>query len=423
LDLPALSSTVFPLNAIDANSDILEAINNPINLTIDLEHLNSMIFDPFNINDENSEGPLSDIDPDHNLLREIRGTAIQNCRYYYSSDLMESLKDNSNKTEMSIFHLNIRSIPKNLNTLIPTLHSSGLNFDILGFSETWLKASNADAYGIPGYSHEFITRPEKPGGGISLYINEKWSYKNRPDLSIISDDLEMLWIEVEKESINSTSNLLIGLIYRRPGSNPCEFNIKLQDTLTLIANEHKEIVHIGDYNLNLLHYDTHQPTSDFIDLNFTQTLFPLINKPTRITDKSATLIDNIFSTIPFTADSKTGILLWDISDHFPVFFIKYQTSPIPLETSRISRSHCAANKQSFSTEIMNIDWSPILTNTDAQSAYTIFHKTISQSYNEAFPLKKTKIGYTNRLPWLTPGLQTSIKRNINCTLPTSKILL
>ena len=112
---------------------------------------------------------------------------------------------------MSIFHLNIRSIPKNLNTLIPTLHSSGLNFDILVFSETWLKPSNADAYGITGYSHEFITHPEKPGGGISLYINEKYSYKNRPDLNLLSDDLEMLWIEVDKEYIKSTTNLLIGL--------------------------------------------------------------------------------------------------------------------------------------------------------------------------------------------------------------------
>ena len=85
---PPCLQQLFPFNSIDANSDILEAINNPINLTIDLEHLNSMIFDPFNINDENSEGPLSDIDPDQNLLREVRGTAIQNCKYYYSSDLM-----------------------------------------------------------------------------------------------------------------------------------------------------------------------------------------------------------------------------------------------------------------------------------------------------------------------------------------------
>ena len=95
---PPCLQQLFPFYAIDANSAILEAINNPINLTNDLEHLNSMIFDPFNTNDDNSAGPLSDIDPDHNLLKEIRGTAIQNCRYYYSSDLMESLRENSNKT-------------------------------------------------------------------------------------------------------------------------------------------------------------------------------------------------------------------------------------------------------------------------------------------------------------------------------------
>jgi hypothetical protein len=217
---PPCLQQIFPFSNIDANSSIIEAINNPINLTIDLEQLESMVFDPFNTNDDNSEGPLSDIDPDQNFLNDIRGTAIQNCKYFYSSDLIENLNDNAKNAELSIFHLNIRSTPKNLNTLIPTLHSSGLHFDILGFSETWLKPSNVDCYGIPGYSHESITRPDKSGGGVSLYINEKWSYKMRHDLNTISDDLEMLWIEVDKDSVKSTSNLLLGLIYRRPGYNP-----------------------------------------------------------------------------------------------------------------------------------------------------------------------------------------------------------
>ena len=131
----------------------------------DPQQLDNLIYDPFEASNDMDEGELDSVDPDKNFLKMRRGTAIHNCKYYYSSNLMEKLQDNIENAEISIFHLNIRSTHKNLNTLIPTLHSSGTKFDILGFTETWLKSSNADCYGIHGYSHEFLTRGEKAGGG------------------------------------------------------------------------------------------------------------------------------------------------------------------------------------------------------------------------------------------------------------------
>ena len=47
-------------------------------------------------------------------------------------------------------------------------------------------------------------------------------------------------------------------------------------------------------------------------------LYPLIDKPTRITDFSATLIDNIF-TNELHHNITSGILFNDISDHLPIF--------------------------------------------------------------------------------------------------------
>ena len=46
--------------------------------------------------------------------------------------------------------------------------------------------------------------------------------------------------------------------------------------------------------------------------------YPLILRPTRVTKNTASLLDNIFTTeVKFRVDS--GILLSDISDHFPIF--------------------------------------------------------------------------------------------------------
>ena len=49
-------------------------------------------------------------------------------------------------------------------------------------------------------------------------------------------------------------------------------------------------------------------------------IYPLINRPTRITANSATLIDNIFIN-NIHLDCVRGILISDLSDHLPVFQI------------------------------------------------------------------------------------------------------
>ena len=47
---------------------------------------------------------------------------------------------------------------------------------------------------------------------------------------------------------------------------------------------------------------------------------PLISLPTRITEKSATLIDNIFTT-EVCSDVSSGLIFTSISDHLPVLAI------------------------------------------------------------------------------------------------------
>ena len=51
-----------------------------------------------------------------------------------------------------------------------------------------------------------------------------------------------------------------------------------------------------------------------------QSLIPIITKPSRITNQTATLIDNIFIKKPNGFVS--GILISDIPDHLPLFILK-----------------------------------------------------------------------------------------------------
>ena len=50
-------------------------------------------------------------------------------------------------------------------------------------------------------------------------------------------------------------------------------------------------------------------------------MIPIINKPTRVTNKTATVIDHILTNSYTKTVSKTAIFKCDVSDHFPICLI------------------------------------------------------------------------------------------------------
>ena len=126
-------------------------------------------------------------------------------------------------------------------------------------------------------------------------MNDRSSRANHIPSYHFEDDCEMLWIEVDGKDLHTSKNYIIGTIYRRPGTNIAHFNNLLTEKLQTISLENKPIIHMGDYNIDLLKNDTHSPTNDFIDLNIHHTLLPAVTRPTRVTPTTATIIDNIFS--------------------------------------------------------------------------------------------------------------------------------
>ena len=75
---------------------------------------------------------------------------------------------------------------------------------------------------------------------------------------------------------------------------------------------------MGDFNVDLLKYETDRQSSDFFDILSSFNFRPLILQPTRVTATSATLIDNIFFN-SIGNDSLGGNLTISISDHFAQF--------------------------------------------------------------------------------------------------------
>ena len=76
---------------------------------------------------------------------------------------------------------------------------------------------------------------------------------------------------------------------------------------------------MGDFNINLLNCENYNPESnDFLQMLNSYFFLPYILQPTRITERSATLIDNIFAN-SYSMDAISGNLVLKISDHLPQF--------------------------------------------------------------------------------------------------------
>jgi exonuclease III len=346
-----------------------------------IEHLNELLFDPYELSEEG--GVFEDIDPDDNYLNVLASQTIHKCRYYLPEVLKEEIEKRNVPANLSIIHMNIRSTKKNFKDLQMMLSNLEHTFTCVALTETWLKTYNAALFDIEGYTHEFITRETKLGGGISIYIRDDTNYKVRTDLNISTNDTEMLWIEIDNSHQINTKNLIMGAIYRRPGSDIEIFNKKLLDTLETITNEKKNTIYTGDFNIDIIKASTHKLTNQFMEINFSLSMTPLISRPTRITSTSATLIDNFF-TDSVGCDPIIGVIPIEISDHYPICYITHEPTDIPKQDVSYKRNFSRSNMDNFKILIDEMDWDPIVRETDTQMAYNALHDKFDKAFKKSY---------------------------------------
>ena len=182
-----------------------------------------------------------------------------------------------------------------LNALLGLLN---LNFSVIGISETRFLKNSPPIFDfdIGGYT-AVHTPTESSAGGALLYISNYLYYFPRSDLDDVlykPKELESVFVEV---SFSNKPNCIVGCIYKHPGMSVNTFTAEfLSPFLQLVSKENKSIVLLGDFNINLLNFDNSTEVGTFIDTLESYSLLPQVTLPTRITETSQTLIDNIFTT-------------------------------------------------------------------------------------------------------------------------------
>ena len=106
-------------------------------------------------------------------------------------------------------------------------------------------------------------------------------------------------------------------------------------------------------------------------------LYPLIDKPTRITDTSATLIDNIF-TNELHHNLISGILFNDISDNMPIFALcEFNVTRRIVTGFQYIRTVNEDPFASLSIELGQQSWENVENTNDANQAYDTFLNTFT----------------------------------------------
>ena len=153
---------------------------------------------------------------------------------------------------------------------------------------------------------------------------------------------------------------------------------------------HKHIYIAGDLNINLLDHTSNRKVKSFVDTILQNNLIPTINKPTRVTKHSSTLIDNIITNNFHNNQFNTGIIKTDLTDHFPNFLTTDNITPDNTSSkSTIYRRQINVNSlQKFRNLVTDIDWDLVLQSSEVNSAYDLFLTFFVSSMIRRFPRRK-----------------------------------
>ncbi len=358
--------------------------------------------------DKISNDPLKDL---FDLIDLQQNPTVNNCTYI-EPDNINLQNYGTGKDQLSILHLNIHSIPSKLDQLkdlLRKLKEKNISIDVILLCETFLTDVSKESCKIDGFKLFDEHRKNMTKGGVAVYVRNSLKFIDRNDLNIFDEgQFESCFVEISMKS----KNLIIGEVYRIPGTNESDFIRKYENIISVVQREKKQLIIGTDQNLDFLKIHEHSNTAKFLDINLSNDLLPTISKPTRITHRSCTLIDNIYVPSNFRKNIHSMILTTDISDHFPCLTIlnnsnKETTEPTSFETRNFSKE----NIKKIRAELQLIDWSPVK-NLNANLGYDFIVQKITRVLDQICPLKIKTVSNKNKIRevWMSNGLlRSSIK--------------
>ena len=150
------------------------------------------------------------------LIDRINNTSdLENSSTYFNVDEFNGHFDTNTFNGSNTLHFNISSLSYNTDQLITLLNTLKVKFDILGITESRLRADKkaVNSIDLEGYVTESTPTAASCRGAL-LYINKNINFRLRNDFKIYEyKELESVFIEIINRKVK---NNVVGCIYRHP---------------------------------------------------------------------------------------------------------------------------------------------------------------------------------------------------------------
>ena len=243
-------------------------------------------------------------------------------------------------------HFNTRSFSKNKNKIDDFLIDLERMPDAIAISERKLNANSSLNLNFTNYKfirNDSITH----AGEVGLYIKES-SFTLRNDLSLNLQQCEDLRLEVGSKR----SRIILGVIYCHPKQKLSFVQDKLCKNLSKLENNKLNYIVNGDFNINTLAIKNPKVRNYVDDLNFIGCKI-LINIPTRFAKNcKSSLLDYVYTNMT-NKSIKSGVCIFEISDHFPTFFIAHCSKILHNNKTKLIRSMKQFKLEDFLLDLRN----------------------------------------------------------------------
>jgi hypothetical protein len=293
-------------------------------------------------------------------LDENEPSLLTTSHYYETITLTEHIsKLNKPFTLVSLNAQSIHAKIEEIRLFLHTLASKNVLIDVLCIQETWLsKSDDSSQIELENYSCFLKGKTISAHGGLAIYIRKEHTAQVLNSIDH-PNYFESLFLKIGSESLEKP--LMIGNIYRLPNpSNDAISNFAndFESILLQVNRQNADCILSGDFNIDLLKQPEKPLFKQYLQSIISASFVPKITLPTRFSNNSATLIDNVFLNLREQGQSKTsaGIILTKISDHQPCFLTierlkKIQMMPHTTTITSRSPNYC----ENIKTHIRNFD--------------------------------------------------------------------
>lgn len=291
----------------------------------------------------------------------------------------------SSEEQFRALTLNIRSLNHNFDELQVLLVRLDLEFDVIVLTECWLNGNK----GVPSllnYKAVSTERNFNQNDGVVIYIKNQLTFNTYEPNNIKDANCLVTTLGMEYAIIS---------IYRPPSYRRLDDFISSLDSILTDHKRFKNIILIGDININIIDTDQANNYSSYLDMLASHGLTPTHKLPTR----GNSCLDHCM--VKTRLPNKTLVCDTSVTDHSPVLF---SISKVQMRMAAPIRTLKKVDYKLALAELDHVDWDSLLGGADVNYATNTFLHTVNKTINKFTTLKKVSHRKHNLQPWITIGI-------------------